>query len=370
MKLWHSFLKELKLGSKSFYFYMELLMAVIIIVILTMVVPENFESKADEYIFLDLDSNFEEMFIDSIYASSDNVTLEETILEIGKDEFNVDLYETDEKRIYIFDSEVDMKKTAEKKKSLGVTIKLQDNGMFFDYYLQGYESEKFINIVKSVHVLDAVTMQAEYDKIPVKSLGGTQDVLTDRENLLPLFLYFNGSLMGLFIIAAYIFLDKGEGVIRAYAITASKVSTYLLSKVLLLSVTSLVTSFAVTFAVMGFDFNFLGLFILVLTSGFFVSIIGLILSSYYSNIMQSFGVLYILIILLSLPAIAYNIPAWNPAWIQAIPTHYMIIGFKEIIIENGDFMYVALTSLIFLLMSIALMPVATYRFKKTLTVGG
>ena len=36
--------------------------------------------------------------------------------------------------------------------------------------------------------------------------------------------------MGFFIIAAYIFLDKKEGVIKAYAVTPSPVWKYLLSK--------------------------------------------------------------------------------------------------------------------------------------------
>jgi hypothetical protein len=364
MKLWYSYLKELKLASKSFYFYMEVVMAVIMIVILTMVVPENFSAKATEYLHLDLDDSVKEMYIDGFVGDDVEVSTEN--IEIGDSSYEVTLYESAEAKVYLFDNEAEMADAAESKKVMAISISIQDNKLFFDYYLQGYESEKFKNIMKSASVIiEDGDIESAINGIKVTTLGDAQDELTDRENLLPLFLYFNGSLMGLFIIASYIFLDKGEGVIKAYAVTPSSVTTYLLSKVLLISTTAIISSFALTTAVMGFDYNILGLLLIILTSGFFVSVVGLILSSYYTNIMQSFGVLYILIILLSLPAIAYNIPAWNPVWVSFIPTYYIMYGLKEVL-TNGDFMFVLYSSLGFLVLGLALLPVASYRFKKTL----
>ncbi len=54
MKLWYSFSKELKLSSKSWYFYLELVMAIVLLVVLLFVVPEDFDSKGKEYMYLDL----------------------------------------------------------------------------------------------------------------------------------------------------------------------------------------------------------------------------------------------------------------------------------------------------------------------------
>ncbi len=367
MKLWYSFLKELKLASKSFYFYMELIMAVIIIVILTTVVPENFTTKSTEYVYLDLSPDHQEKFI-SDFTTSEEVVKTEVIKSISGVKYKATKFESSEQKVFLFETKEGLEKASEKDGVMGIAVSIKNGALFFDYYIQGYESEKFLNIMKSASVLieDQEGFMTSLSTMKVKSLDENHDQLTDRENLLPLFLFFNGSLMGLFIVASYIFLDKGEGVIKAYAITTSSVKTYLLSKVLVLSVTSIITSFAVTFAVVGFDANYLGLFLLIATSGFFISMIGLILSSYYTNIMQSFGVLYVLIILLSLPVIAYNLPAWNPGWIQWIPTYYVMYGIKEILLENGDFMFVIYSSLGFLALSLVMLPIADFRFKKTL----
>jgi len=48
------FIKELKLASRGFYFYVELFMAIILLVVLLFVIPENFVSKSTEYLYFDL----------------------------------------------------------------------------------------------------------------------------------------------------------------------------------------------------------------------------------------------------------------------------------------------------------------------------
>jgi hypothetical protein len=99
-----------------------------------------------------------------------------------------------------------------------------------------------------------------------------------------------------------------------------------------------------------------------------MSALGLVLTSYYDDIQQAFGVLYALIIALMLPNIAYFIPSWNPAWMRAIPTAPMLEGFKEIILPQGDAAYVLSVSLLFLVAGLALFLFANLRFKRTLTV--
>ena len=54
MKLWQSFVKELVLSSRSFYFYVEIGMAAIFLFLLLFVIPENFNTKTDEYIYWDI----------------------------------------------------------------------------------------------------------------------------------------------------------------------------------------------------------------------------------------------------------------------------------------------------------------------------
>ena len=80
----------------------------------------------------------------------------------------------------------------------------------FRYYNQGYETERFINLLYILHNKTPEVVEAAVDKQIVRKLGDTQ-MLNNRENLVPVMVVFMGSLMGFFIVIAYVFLDKDEG---------------------------------------------------------------------------------------------------------------------------------------------------------------
>jgi len=84
--------------------------------------------------------------------------------------------------------------------------------------------------------------------------------------------------------------------------------------------------------------------------------------------MKAFGVIYLLVILLMVPAIAYFIPGWNPFWIKLIPTYPLMQGFKEIILPEGDIIYPLLASAGFLAAGLVLFVFTNIRFKKTLSI--
>ncbi|MCP4361198.1 MAG: ABC transporter permease, partial [Chloroflexi bacterium] len=232
----------------------------------------------------------------------------------------------------------------------------------------GYETERLLNTYAVYHNEDFDVLMDVSDGTEVRFLHENQVILSDKENTLPSFLTFNGSLMGLFILASYIFLDKKEGVIKAYAVTPSPVWHYLLSKVGIVTVTSLITSLIITIPIMGAQPNYLAMLVFLLASGFAASAVGLLLTSFYDDIMQAFGTLYVLLIALMLPNIAYFIPTWSPAWMQAIPTYSMLESFKEALLPNGDINYILFTSLAYFAAGLALFLLANVRFKKTLSI--
>lgn len=172
--------------------------------------------------------------------------------------------------------------------------------------------------------------------------------------------------MGLFIIAAYIFLDKQEGVIKAYAVSPSPVWQYLLSKVGVLMVTTLVSSYLVVIPLMRLQPDYLLMLVLLVTTAFFASSLGLLIASFYSNIMQAFGALYIVMMLMIVPSVAFFIPSWSPAWISFIPSYPMMEGFRSILLGNNDWPYVLTVSGIFLVVGSAIFALSNYRYKKTL----
>ena len=159
-----------------------------------------------------------------------------------------------------------------------------------------------------------------------------------------------------------------EGVIKAYAVTTSPVWQYLLSKVGMVTVTSLITSFIITVPVMGGQPNYLAMFLFLLTTGFAASALGLVVASFYDDIIQAFGMILVLVVVMMLPNIAYFIPTWGPTWIQFIPSYALLEGFKEILLPGGDVAYVMFASVGFLAAGLVLFLFANSRFKKTLTI--
>lgn len=369
MKLWHSFIKELKLASRGFYFYIEIFMAVILLAVLLFVIPENFSSKESEYIYLDLPEVVEKVFIEDI--KEEDLDGESEIVQLKSDGNIIEakLYESDETKFYLLNDEISVVKLSETEKKLGAVISLDAQGkLHYKYYLQGYESQRLKNILLVFHNKDMDLLKDKFDKQDVKKMYDDYQILSDRENVIPSFLTFNGSLMGLFIIAAYIFLDKQEGIIKAYAVTASSVWQYLLSKVGVIIVTSIGTSLIMVLPVMGLKPNYPLLLLFLITTGFFSSSLGLLAASFYDNITQAFGVIYVLVVAMMIPNIAYFIPSWEPDWIKIIPAYPMLEGFKEIIQKNGDVSYVLMTSFGFFVVGLVLFLLANVRYKKTLTV--
>lgn len=371
MKLWHSFTKELILSSKSWYFYIEIGMAIVFLLILLFLVPEEFSTKGKEYIYLDLPRVLVDRFKEDLLEEDIDEIVELVQVKAGKILFKAQLYETEESKIFLLPSmeALNAFSSSERVPTLHVRVNA-DNQIISTYYLQGYESQKLRNLLlvfqnrKAGHdVLKDYT-----DNLVVKSLYQDSMPLTDRQNMVPVFLTFNGSLMSLFIIAAYIFLDKSEGIIKAYAVTASSVEQYLMSKIGVIILTSIVTALIMTLPIMGFGANYPLMFLFLITSGFFAAALGLYIASFYEDIIQAFGVLYIVIMIMIMPSISYFTPSWDPNWMKIIPTYVMLQAFKEIITVNGNLAYVLLASLGFTIIGLAIFILANHRFKKTLSI--
>lgn len=369
MKIWHSFMKEMLLASRSFYFYIELFMAFLFLFLLLFVIPENFNTKSTEYIFVDLEGPAYEYFMDLTKEEDLDGVGENVELKSGKEVFPATLYETEGSKFYYLNDRESVIRLAEEEKNFGGIITLDDEGeLRYEYYLQGYESERMRNILLIFHNEDMNLLKTQFDAQEVRTLSNEYVQLTDRQNVIPSFLTFNGGLMGLFIIAAYIFLDKNEGVIKAYAVTPSSVWQYLLSKIGVILVVSVFSSLIIVIPIMGLQPNYLILILFLLASGIFASALGLLLASFYKNIMQAFAAIFVLMILFLLPNIAYFIPSWDPVWMRFIPSYPMLEGFKEIIIQQGDIRYVLITSFVFFVVGLILFMLANQRYKKTLTV--
>ena len=83
---------------------------------------------------------------------------------------------------------------------------------------------------------------------------------------------------------------------------------------------------------------------------------------------KAFGVLYIMMIAMMLPAFSYYISSFDPVWIRFLPTYSILEGFKGIMKGQPDMSYILTYTLVFIVGGSVLLLFANYRFKKSLTV--
>jgi len=395
MKLLSNYIKEMKIAARGFYFYIEIAMAVVLLAVLLFAISETSTSSRKQFIYNDMPQKIAKYIKDrsidrgeARLADSTEFKLKPAVFEITNQETGeTTAYQFDNEKIieletvemldsstgelaetvYYAETEEDMIRLAYGESEMGATVAMDGHGrVSYQYYLQGYETDRLESLLYISHSEAPGVISAKKDKQVVRTLG-VMETLNNRENLVPVFLVFAGSLMGFFIVLAYIFYDKAEGVIRAFAVTPSSMWKYLISKVFVLLTIVIVSSSIITIPVMGGQPNYLLFYIFLIITTFAMASLGLLVASFFDNISKSFGAMYVIMVALMIPAFSYYIPSFDPLWLRFFPSYPMLQGFKEILLR-GDTGYVLTYSLVFLAGGLALFVLANIRFKKTLTV--
>ena len=344
MRVLNSFLNDLKISFRTFYIYIEIIMALIFVVILLFIIPENFSSSAKMYAYIDntIPSN-------TIIEKLENEATGSVILLDSKDEIKL--------------------KLEEDRNSVGLSISTEDRKVVYDIVLQGYESGKYRNIIEKSLVSHIAESLPGYERVTnIETLSGSNERLSDRINILPVFLLLNSSFVGLFIVATYIFMDKDEGTIRAFTVTPSRVWEYLLSKMGVMLVTGLITALITTVFVAGLKPNYLHLVFLLIATNAFGTSLGLFIASFYDSIIKAFGSLYILIIMFAFAVTSYYMPSFSPWIIKILPSYPMLFAYREVFFENPDLGFIYSNVAVFGILAVLFFIWANHRFKKTLTV--
>jgi len=395
MKLLSNYFKEMKIAARGYYFYIEIVMAVILLGILLFAVSETSTSNSKQFVHNDMPDKITEYIKDKSIADGDARLAGYAEFKLKPAEFEITNQETGETTPYVFDdekilkletietldsstgelsgtayyveTEEDMIRLAYGESEVGVTTAMDAHGKIsYKYYLQGYETDRLESLLYISHSESPSVINAKKDKQVVRTLE-VMETLNNRENLVPVFLVFAGSLMGFFIVLAYIYYDKAEGVIRAFAVSPSPMWKYLITKIFVILSTVIVSSSIVTIPVMGWQPNYVLFYIFLIITTFAIASLGMLVASFFDSIAKSFGVMYAIMIALMIPAFSYYIPSFDPLWIRFFPTYPMLQGFKEILL-NGDAGYVLTYSLVFLAGGLLLFVLADKRFQKTLTV--
>ena len=395
MKLLSSYFKEMKIAARGFYFYIEVIVAIIIVAILLVTIKPYSDSKQQEFIYYDMSETvYAYMLQDKIDSGELKVTdskefklkpieFELTNIETGETESFV--YEEEKtvllealqeinldtgritKTVYRVPNEEDMVRLAYSTGDIGATVKVNDMGeSSYRYIMQGYETERFTNVLYILHTANPEDVESQFDQQITRQLG-TVERLNNREAAVPVMITFMGSLMGFFIIMSYIFLDKDEGVIRAFAVSPSAVWKYLISKIMVILTTVTISSSIIVIPVMLLKPNYLVFYPYLIITTFGFSALGMLISSFYDSISKAFGALYLTMIALILPAFSYYIPSFDPIWLRFFPTYPVLQGFKGILLGNPDMPYILTYSAAFTVGGILLLFLSNLKFKKSLT---
>jgi hypothetical protein len=369
MKFLSSVKKELILATRSFYFYIELLFAAVLLIILLFVIPEHISVQQDQYVYLDMPEPVADYVVSAMLLEDTDGKTESATISSGNEEYSAILITKEDAKVYLLDNEQDVIDLADTKRNVGVVVSVSDDGqLYYEYYLQGYETQRLKNLLSILHNADSEMLELRFDEQEVRLLKKEQEPLNDKENTIPPMLAFNCCLMGMFVMAAYVFLDKKEGVINAYAVTASSVSQYLLSKITVVLLTSTASCLITVVPVLGLGINYALIMLLLLSSAFFSTVLGLLIASFYKDISQAFGTIFFVFILMVAPCISYLMPSWDPLWVRFVPSYPIIQGFREVIISNGDKAYVLIASIGFIAVGLILFFITRIRFKKTLNI--
>ena len=398
MKLWNNYLKELKIASRGFYFYMEFVMAAILLACILLFVPVELTNVSHEAIYVELPREaLDAMIAQSFgeggrYEQAENTTVKLSPAElVYYDEQTGEKFELSfsekktleletwyyydaatgahEKTLYIADSMDDLVRLAKAKKWYSTVVSADaDGNMQYRLLLFGSESERYVSLISAVmdaEALPALTRAAE--DIQVVTLGA-ENVLNNRESYMPLVIVIMNGLMGMLVVIAYLTIDKASGLIRAMSLTPMHTRSYLLSKVMVVLTTSLISSLVIAVPVMGAQPNYLLLIPTVLLVATLSCMLGLWVASYFTDLKSAFGVLILFMVILMFPAMTYIIPSFSPLWIKLMPTYPMLQAVKESLLPSPDVGYVLLTcggmaavSALFLLWS-------EHRYKKSLGV--
>ena len=309
-KLGNSIAQDLLLTFRSGHIYVILALAAIILV-LVFALPEELDTQAQEY----------------FYDGSSNGVFAAYLAAAGAPP------ET------IFNNEEELRSAlAEKQKAVGVIFNGSLEDPAFEIIVQGNISTENINLLKAGldSVIKGYTGTSQSVAAKTTILMPDSEPIPLNKNMIPIFMTFEVILLGFLIGAVLIFQSKQEGTLRSYKVSPGGTLVFILSKVILYGVLSVVYGVAVSLIAFGFTPNYLQLCLLILLSSTLMTFLGLGFAVFFTNISEWFFAGALLMVAAMIPTLSYVMPVFSPAFITWIPTYRIIFGFRDILFGMGS----------------------------------
>ena len=317
------FKKDLILGIKDIFVLLEIGFAIVVLILLLFLIPEDI--KKDALIYIYDETRVVENFI------VDSVGLED--MEKQKAEYYVDSREE------IVEGMI------EEKSAIGMIVAQNDSGTYnVELLTQPYTKEAIAQYIE-IDMEDLLALiTPPYDFYPKGVLNsvrvealqrGLRDDIPFNQRLLPVILLMMVGVLGLFIMISLIGQERVEATIRAFRISPAGLWEFLLSKHLLLLALGFTTFSIIYLPMMGFGGYPQALLIILLTI-VLGSSIGVILGGIFDTPMASMLFVLLIILVLGLPVISLFSPAFSPAWLKIIPSYHTLFGLDAAMFPDNN----------------------------------
>lgn len=250
--------------------------------------------------------------------------------------------------------------------SLGMAIREIDKKPHIAFILQGHENEKVTNAL-ILSMKDDLRNKLQ-GNMEVKTIFLNQEreieKIPFRHTMIPIFVVMESVLLGFFLIAALIFMEKDEGTIRAYLVSPGTIPEYLASKITLMLLMGCISAVVLVVPTLGASVSYFWTLLFVALGSIAAAILGLIIASFFDNISQASVWIIVIAILLSLPFMSYYFPSFAPTFVKMIPTYPLLFAAREILFPTGStgIIYATLFGLAIFSILGYMAAVAAYRF--------
>jgi ABC-type multidrug transport system permease subunit len=209
------------------------------------------------------------------------------------------------------------------------------------FFFQGQESARArkLMVADISHALDAIVGgdAATAEAIPTRLLGKAQDPITFNKALVPMLLFLDAGMIGMIFIAAAMFKEREDGVLRALMVSPAAVWEYLTSKAAALAVLALVFGAAFVPIAVGSRPDYLPLAGILALGSISTTVIGAAVAVRFTTFQQFFFPSIVLINVLGLiPAVSYLVPSFNASWMQWLPTYHFMYAVRETVYPSGN----------------------------------
>jgi fluoroquinolone transport system permease protein len=341
-RFWASLRRDSLVTFRAQFYTIQLAVAVIYIVAVSVLLPANTTLKPTLYV-------------------ADESRAGNVAADVREGQFDIPIAG----KVRLVRSAADVEaKTKANENSLGVVVQESSDAPAARLYFQGDETPRIRNLLRA-SVASAI--EGGGPRLEAQVLREEKAPVSFRDNLVPFLLLVDFAGVGMIFAATLMFAEKDEGILAAYRVSPGRTWEYLLSKALSVTLVAILVSLVVVGAAIGGGVNYLGLAVLVGLTSLAVTLLGVGMALWFRSF-QEFFIPMIIVgqFVISLPAVAYLVPSFRPGWLMAIPTTKFIFGLREAIFPSGNPGDLVWAIAMFAVLSVVLLALSAVSFERQL----